>query len=165
MTRGTLEQVGARWRLRFRRELAHAPGRVWRALTEADDLAAWFPDGVRGEWRVGARLTFGSTHVGTFLGEVLRCEPPVLLEYTWGTDVLRWEIEPTTAGCALTLLDTFPEQGKAARDGAGWHACLDALAARLAGEGRVDTGAVWAMVHPDYVADFGTDAASIGPPG
>lgn len=165
MNRATVEQVGTRWRLHFRRPLDHDAQRVWRALTEPDDLAAWFPDGIDGEWRVGARLTFGSEQVGTFHGEVLRCEPPAVLEYTWGTDVLRWTIEPTDGGCVLSLEHTFAEQGKAARDGAGWHACLDALEARVDGRDAIDTSAVWSVVHPGYVSDFGPDASSIGPPG
>jgi uncharacterized protein YndB with AHSA1/START domain len=165
MNRAGVEQVGTRWRLHFRRRFDHDATRVWTALTDVDDLAAWFPDGIDGEWQVGSVLTFGSEQVGTFHGEVLRCEPPSLLEYTWGTDVLRWAIEPDGDGCVLTLQHTFAEQGKAARDGAGWHACLDALEARVDGRDPIDTGAVWAAVHPDYVADFGPDASSIGPPG
>ncbi|HEY2296925.1 MAG TPA: SRPBCC family protein [Jatrophihabitans sp.] len=165
-TRGSLERIGDRWRLRFRRELRHDPDRVWRALTSTDELAAWFPDGIRGEWQVGARLTFGSDHVGEFHGEVLRVEPPRVLEYTWGPDVLRWEIEPTAAGSVLTLLDTFVEQGKAARDGAGWHVCLDALEAHLDdAQPAADPSTVWTSVHPEYVSDFGPEASSIGPPG
>jgi uncharacterized protein YndB with AHSA1/START domain len=162
VNRGELERIGDRWRLRFRRELRHDPERVWRALTSAEDLAAWFPDGVRGSWQVGAQLTFGSSSIGEFGGEVLRCEPPWLLEYTWGPDVLRWEIEARAGGSVLTLLDTFVEQGKAARDGAGWHVCLDALEARVDGDDAPRPQ--WPDVHADYVRDFGAEGSSIGPP-
>ncbi len=166
--RGTLEEAGARWRLRFARELAHPPERVWRALTEPEHLRAWFPQHIRGEWRAGAALTFEHQEPGlgpAFGGEVLACEPPRLLEFRWGTEVLRFEIEPRGGGCTLTLLDTLAELGTAARDAAGWHACLDLLAADLDGAGPgPDAGARWAQVHPGYVEAFGPAASAVGPP-
>ncbi len=165
MADGTLEPVGDRWRLRFRRDLAHPPERVWQAITDPSELAAWFPQQVSGEWRVGSQVSFGDDAHGSFTGEVLRCEPPRLLEYTWGPDVLRFELEPSRAGCTLTLVDTFREQGKAARDAAGWHVCLDSLAAALDGAELDDSRSRWSAVHPGYVTAFGPDAASIGPPG
>jgi hypothetical protein len=65
-------------------------------------------------------------------------------------------------GTELTLIDVLDERGKAARDGAGWHACLDALAAHL--ETRPAPENRWKQVHPDYVATFGPEASTIGPP-
>ena len=40
---GRLEQVDGRSRLQFSRALGHPPETVWRALTEPEHLAAWFP--------------------------------------------------------------------------------------------------------------------------
>ncbi len=37
----------------------------------------------------------------------------------------RIELQADGAGTLLTLTDTFDDLGKAARDGAGWHECLD----------------------------------------
>ena len=56
-----------------------------------------------------------------------------LLEYRWGDDTLRFELQPDGDGTVLTFTDTFDEYGKAARDGAGWHACLDMLGFALDG--------------------------------
>jgi uncharacterized protein YndB with AHSA1/START domain len=165
---GTLEPAGDRWRLRFTRTLRHDPETVWRAITDPDQLKAWFPLSVNGEWNVGAKLTFSeeSADKPDFHGEVRTVVPPRLLEYTWGPDLLRFEIEPAPDGCTLTLLDTFDEQGKAARDAAGWHVCLDRLAATLDRDApAADTGAEWQRVHPGYVDSFGPAAATIGPPG
>jgi uncharacterized protein YndB with AHSA1/START domain len=165
MSDGTLEAIGDRWRIRFRRPLAHPPERVWRAITEPSELAAWFPQPVSAEWRVGAEVRFGDDGAASFTGEVLRCDPPRLLEYTWGPDVLRFEIEPSASGCTLMLLDTFIEPGKAARDAAGWHVCLEALVATLDGcgvAGSVESR--WQAVHPGYVTAFGPEASTIGPP-
>jgi len=163
---GKLEQIAGTWRLRFVRELAHAPEQVWRALTEPQQLRAWFPQEIEGEWEVGAPLRFRSKY-GEFDGEVLACEPPALLEFSWGPDRLRFELAPARDGeaCTLTLLDTLEELGKAARDGAGWHVCLDALEDSLAGRApAADSSARWKQVHPGYVEDFGPEASAIGPP-
>jgi uncharacterized protein YndB with AHSA1/START domain len=163
--RGKLEQVGEQWRLRFTRELAHAPEQVWRAITEREHLQAWFPHTIVGDWVVGGELRFESEY-GDFGGEVLAYEPPELLEFRWGPDTIRLELAAAAdGGCTLTLLDTIEELGKAARDGAGWHACLDRLEAELDG-GRAgeELRERWREVHPGYVDAFGPDAATIGPP-
>ncbi len=162
---GTLEDLGGRWRLRFTRELAHPPAKVWRAITEPEHLAAWFPQRISGDWAAGSKLTFSSPEGRgpDFYGEVLTAEAPSVLEFTWGTDVIRLELAPAPAGCTLTLLDTFGELGKAARDAAGWDVCLEYLASHLDGGAPVPPGR-WAELHPGYVEAFGPEAATIGPP-
>jgi uncharacterized protein YndB with AHSA1/START domain len=161
---GTLEQAGSQWRLRFTRQLAADPDTVWRAITEPEQRSKWFPDKAVGDFTVvGAPLRF--IHPGgEFDGAVLACDPPRLLEIRWGTDTIRFEIAAAGDGSLLTLLDTFAERGKAARDGAGWHVCLDNLERALAGREPVDAGSAWPGVHDRYVDAFGPEASTIGPP-
>ena len=46
-----------------------------------------------------------------------------------------------------------------------WHECIDRLEFELAGrEPDFRPGQRWGDVHPRYVATFGPDASSIGPP-
>jgi uncharacterized protein YndB with AHSA1/START domain len=164
---GRLEQADGQWQVRFTRAYAHPRDRVWRAVTEAEHLAAWFPQRITGEWAPGAELVFADPQGRgpDFTGEVLRCEPPELLEFRWGTDVLRFELAETGGGCTLTLLDILTERGTAARTAAGWHECLDRLACELAGQPvPFAAGERWAEVHPGYVAAFGPEASAIGPP-
>jgi uncharacterized protein YndB with AHSA1/START domain len=163
---GTLESAGASWRLRFTRELGHPAERVWQAVTEPEHLQAWFPQRISGDWAVGAKLTFSDPQGRgpDFDGQVLACEPPSLLEFSWGPDVIRLEIARRAAGCTLTLLDTFDEHGKAARDAAGWHVCLDLLARHLDGAAGAPPAAPWAELFSAYAAAFGPDASKIGPP-
>jgi uncharacterized protein YndB with AHSA1/START domain len=165
---GELNRTGERWALRFRRELGHPPEKVWRAVTEPVHLDAWFPQRIVGEWVTGARLVFEARdgEHPPFDGEVLACEPPSLLEFRWGTDLIRFEIVPHGRGCTFVLSDTFDEPGKAARDAAGWHTCVDFLACHLDGASAPwGAGQRWAEVHPGYVEKFGPQAAAIGPPG
>jgi uncharacterized protein YndB with AHSA1/START domain len=162
---GELEQVSGQWRLRFTRALNHPVDTVWRALTEPEQLTAWFPDGVDGDWRVGATLTFRPAGGEDFKGEVLVVDPPSVLEFTWGTDRLRFELAGTGDGCVLTLLDTLDEMGKAARDSAGWHVCIDRLGHHLDGTTPVwSDGDRWQQLNPAYAEKFGPQAATIGPP-
>jgi len=161
---GTLEQVGDQWRLRFSRHLAHTPDKVWRAVTEPEYLKTWFPQEIVGDWTIGGKLVFRSEGPD-FDGTVLAVDPPQLLEFVWGTDTIRLELTPDGDGTLLTLLDTFAEVGKGARDAAGWHVCLDNLEQSLAGQ--TPSGAAgerWRAVHPRYVEKFGPEAATIGPP-
>jgi uncharacterized protein YndB with AHSA1/START domain len=163
---GTLHPVGDRWQLVFVRPLAHPAEAVWRAVTETQHLKAWFPQPVSGEFVAGGQLTFHSEYaeVGDFHGTVLAVDPPRLLEFTWGEDTLRIEIEPSDSGCTLTFRDTITELGKAARDAAGWHVCLDGLAADLGAGPAPAMPDSWQAIHPSYVSDFGPAAATIGPP-
>jgi uncharacterized protein YndB with AHSA1/START domain len=164
---GDLEQTDNQWRLRFTRQLAHSPDKVWRAITEPVHLEAWFPNRIVGEWSVGAPLRFEyrGGEFPSFDGEVLAYEYPSLLEFRWGTDTIRFEIRPHASGCTLTLVDTFDELGKAARDGAGWHECLDNLEHHLDGTTPPwAPGERWAAVHPGYVEKFGPAASTVGPP-
>ena len=163
---GELEQKDNRWRLRFTRSFSHAPATVWRAITGTEHLEAWFPQRIVGEWDVGAPLRFESRHgeFPPFDGEAVAYEPESLVEFRWGTGSIRLEVVPTETGCRLTLLDAIDDLGKAARDGAGWHVCLEALGHHLSGTGPLAAvGERWQQVHSEYVRAFGPEAATIGP--
>ena len=166
---GTLEQRDdGRWQLRFTRMLRHPQETVWRAISEPEHLAHWFPSTIEGERIPGARLRFSfpeHTGVEPIDGEMLAYEPPSVMELRWGTDLLRFELRADGGGTELTLTDTLDELGKAARDGAGWHTCLDALEAELDGapDARDRLGR-WSEVQPRYAEMFGPQATTIGPP-
>jgi len=161
---GTLARDGELWTLTFTRRLAHTPEKVWRAVTEAEHLAAWFPQKIVGEFRTGAPLRFESSAGDGFDGEMLLFDPPHVMEMTWGGDRLRLEVRPDGDGTLLTLTDTFGELGKAARDAAGWHECLDRLEAEIDGAEPPEWGSVWRAVNPVYQERLGPDASTVGPP-
>ncbi len=74
----------------------------------------------------------------TLTGEVTELEPPHRFAFLWGDDHLHFQLEETDggAGCLMRFSVELDSRDKAARDGAGWHQCLDALARQLAGAGR-----------------------------
>ena len=165
---GTLERLDdTHWQLRFTRTLSHPVEKVWRAITEPEHLAHWFPTTIDGERSAGAplRFAFPGGQWPPFEGEMLAYEPSSLMELRWGPDIVRLELAPTEGGTQLTLLDTLEERGKGARDGDGWHTCLDALEASLdeqpAARAQMDR---WQEVHAGYIERFGPAAATIGPP-
>ena len=155
----TLQTDEGRDTLRFERRLAHAPERVWRAITEPDELARWFPSAVIYEQRVGApmQFDFGGAHgQDVWPGEVLAWEPPRVFSFGWSEDVLRFELTPTADSTLLVFTHAFAHQpGKPARDGAGWLACLDSFDALLDGTPPPSTEESWAAHHEDRLADFG----------
>lgn len=150
MQDATLETTGVRPVLRFERRLARPPAEVWRALTDRDELAAWFPcDILTDEWRSGAalRFVFRGGEANDMEGTVLECDEPHLLAFTWGEETLRFEMAPEGSGTVLVLTDELPA-GWAARNAAGWEACLERL------EGRVPVRDFWKGRFDRYVATF-----------
>jgi uncharacterized protein YndB with AHSA1/START domain len=164
---GQLIRTKDRAVLEYRRRLDHPPEKVWRALTEPGQLAAWFPTTVDGERVAGAALTFRFEHldIEPMHGEMLRFEPPALLEFTWGPDRLRFALAPDGEGTAMTFTVTLDELGKATRDGAGWHQSLEGLDGVLADGMERDYDAQhWRQLRDIYADRFGPDASVLGPP-
>ncbi len=172
-----LEELDGRPALRFERVLPHPPQRVWRALTEPEEMFAWHPTPARFEPRAGGRVDYDSKgHIaGMEDGEVTAYEEPRLLAYTWGVeeglqpDHLRWELSPHDDGCLLILVHSFSDRFKAARDGAGWHVCLDSLAALLAGQpdppgSDPDVPGPWERLNATYQEKFGISPGEATPP-
>ena len=120
--------------VRLTRYLPDPPSVVWQAITDREQLKAWFPCDViveGGRWEVGAAITFPfppEVIEMTLTGTVLAVDEPKLLSYTWGADeILRFELYPEGDGTRLVLVDQL-RAGWAARNAAGWADCLDRLA-------------------------------------
>jgi len=154
---GTLNTAETRPVLRFERGLAHAPEKVWRAITEPAELAGWFPMRVDVDLRLGGAMRFVDEHGATSDGEITELDPPRVLAFTWYGDLLRFELRPEGGGCALVFTHSFDATGKAPKFAAGWHLCLDALESQLAGEQAPAGGAMdaWDELYDDYARRFG----------
>jgi uncharacterized protein YndB with AHSA1/START domain len=133
MTNATVVTDGSRPAVRLERYLSDPPATVWRAITDRDQLRSWFPSDVvvdGGHWEVGAAITFPFAPEVidmTLTGEVLAVDEPNALAFTWGEEILRFELSAESTGTRLVLIDELPA-GAAARNAAGWENCLDRLA-------------------------------------
>jgi uncharacterized protein YndB with AHSA1/START domain len=155
---------GDRWTLIFVRTFRHPPERVWAALTEPAQLREWAPfDADRDLGSLGdATLTMVDREIREDLpASVTRVERPVLLEYSWGSDRLRWELTPTDAGTRVMLRHTVAEAPAAPMAAAGWHLCL-AVAERLLDgnpvgpiRGRDARDHGWDELHAAYAEKLG----------
>ena len=124
----------------FERRIAAPPERVWRALTEPEELRVWLA-------RAEIDLRPGGPIVLTFendpsvmLGTITEIEQGRLLEYTWSEDdvesVVRFVVEPDGDGTRLTLTHTFERVDELSGFGAGWHHHLELLEAHVEGSTR-----------------------------
>jgi uncharacterized protein YndB with AHSA1/START domain len=138
---GTYETIDGRPALRFERRLDHPVEKVWRAVTEPDELAKWFPANVTiDEMRVGGRMqfVFPDPDLPQGSGEVTDLDPPRVFAFDWdgfeeGVDHMRFELEPGAEGCLLRFTHVFDDRARASRDAAGWHVCFDRFEESLAG--------------------------------
>jgi uncharacterized protein YndB with AHSA1/START domain len=153
----------------FSRDSRHPPDKVWGALTDPEGLAAWapfVPDLALDEpGPVVLRMTDGDV-TEEHAGRVLRASPPTLLEYTWGDDLLRWELEPNGSGTRITLRHTVDDADWLARVAAGWHLCLVVAERQLDGRpvGRIvgqqakENG--WDELHEAYTRSLSGRAST-----
>ncbi len=161
---GSLHTIDGRSVLKFERRLAHPPEKVWRAITETEHLAQWFPAEMQGERKQGApiRFVFAGDEAPPENGEITEYDPPRLFSYTWGESELHWELRPDGDGCLLLFGHTFDERPNAASFATGWQLCLDWLERALSGRPEPTPAAEQAAAmrtyrarHEGYVEVFG----------
>jgi hypothetical protein len=72
---------------------------------------------------------------------VTQADAPKVLEYDWGGNNLRWELEALGSGTCLTLWHKI-DRRFIAMGAAGWHICFDVLDHLLSGTplGRIVGG-------------------------
>ncbi|HEY0944695.1 MAG TPA: SRPBCC family protein [Opitutaceae bacterium] len=159
--------------LRIVRTLPGPIERVWEYLTDPEKRARWFCGGML-EQKAGGKVEFAMVHKNlapdetppakyaevqdpgvTFEGRVLRCEPPRLLVYTFGSEDSEVTFELTPQGKQVLLVLTHrtrgaEEQAELANYGAGWHTHLAHLVAQLEGTPRPAFWARYAKLLPEY---------------
>ena len=161
---------GEKWTLILVRELRHSPEKVWQALTDPSQLREWAPFDADGSLSTaGATVkltTVGAPRPHVTETTVTRADAPALLEYNWGGNDMRWELEAAGGGTRLTLWTSIASRF-IAMGAAGWHVCFDVLEGMLANTpiGRTvgpDAMKVsgWQRLHEEYARQFGTEAPS-----
>jgi uncharacterized protein YndB with AHSA1/START domain len=154
MTDGNLETIDGRPALRFERTLAHPVERVWRAISDPEELGRWFP--ASAQWTPATGETF-EAYGGS--GEVTLVDAPHRLAWTFGGDGFSFELAAEGNGCRLIFTHVFDDRSLAAQTAAGWEAYLSRLEPHLAGGhlSEEDAHGPWQEVHERYAARFGID--------
>ena len=161
--------------LRIERLLPGPIERVWDYLTQSDKRRTWLAAGPM-ELRAGGQVenVFRNSeltrnddpppaHMAAFAehrvpGEIIACDPPHLLAYSWGgaaeagaSSEVRFELAPRDGKVLLTVTHRrLTDHGAMLNVAAGWHTHLGILADRL--EGREPEG-FW-RTHTRLVAEY-----------
>jgi uncharacterized protein YndB with AHSA1/START domain len=134
-------------------EIAAPAERVFRALTDSDQLMRWFTDTScpvkfwRMDARPGGNYSYASEKSSIVVngvsefkcrGEILEFDPPHLLVYTWIANwhlyqeketIVRWELTPTASGTHVKVTHSGLAQEPAARAdySGGWSGVVKNL--------------------------------------
>lgn len=159
-----IEKQGEAWTLVVVRDLRHPPERVWEAITEPEHLREWAPfDADRSLSVVGtAQLSTAGTPMVAEC-RVTRADRPRALEFSWGGQDLRWELEARDGGGTQLTLWHRIDKGFIAMGAAGWHVCFDVLAhlldhdpvGRIVGPDALKFEG-WQRLHAEYAEQLGT---------
>ena len=162
-----IRKDGEKWTLVLVRDLSHPPAKVWTALTEPEHLREWAPfDCDRNLGGVGtAKLsTVGATTPQVSQTLVKRADAPKRLEFSWGGQDIRWELEPLAGGGTRLTLWHNIDRRFISMGAAGWHICFDVLERLLAGHpmGRIVGAAAmkfdgWQRLNAEYAKQFGLE--------
>jgi uncharacterized protein YndB with AHSA1/START domain len=141
--------------LRVVHRYPHPPAKVWRAITDENELRQWFPASMTFEPALGAAIEFrfpGTDTVQT--GQVLEFDEPRVFAFTWAIDAIRIELVPDGTGTRLVFSQVmgggYPwTKGIAGpRNAVGWRYCLRILDAHIVGEQPPQ--------RPDMMAEMAT---------
>jgi len=135
-------------------DVAVPPARIFRALTDAGELAKWFTNEScpvkvwRMDARNGGRYSYQTVQSATVKvngvnefhceGEITEFDPPRLLAYTWVANwhddknlatTVRWELTPTNSGTHVKVTHSGLVTEKVARDDyrGGWPGVVEKL--------------------------------------
>jgi uncharacterized protein YndB with AHSA1/START domain len=160
-----IQKDGEEWTLLLVKQLRHSPEKVWQALIDPAQLREWAPfeaDGSLGAAGTTVKLTtVGAPGPHITETTVKRADAPKSLEYTWGANDMRWELEAVGGGTRLTLWTSI-DRRFISWGAAGWHICFDVLDHLLSGTplGRIAGPetmkfAGWQRLQAEYARQFG----------
>jgi ankyrin repeat protein/uncharacterized protein YndB with AHSA1/START domain len=166
---GEIRPDADRCAVRFERLYDATPEELWAALTDPEQLPGWLAHTSRFQLEIGGEIHLDFGDGDEVHGHVRDVDPGRVVEYTWDhTDeiesIVRFEIVPREHGVLLVLDHRQLPREKAAEYGAGWHAHLDMLEARLGGAAR-EFSERYHELRPAYderAAELGHDWSGVG---
>ena len=125
-------------------KLSVSPERVWRAITEADEITAWFPESIQWKARIDGEGWFGWEAHGKFAVRIEAFEAPRYMAWRWArepgkplsetdTTLVEWTLYPRQGGgTTLRLKESgFKNEKYSLGNDAGWNAELAELLSYL----------------------------------
>jgi uncharacterized protein YndB with AHSA1/START domain len=138
----------------FERHLNHPLEEVWSYLTDNEKLPKWFSELRVDELREGGVIKFDMGNGNFEEMKILELKMKSVFEYTWGDDIVRFELSKTPAGCVLVLKEKINKiTDHTPRDLAGWHVCLDVIQALLDGR-TIERKEEWKFWYEKYVEEI-----------
>lgn len=133
----TIEKVDKGYIAQFTRSLDYSIEKVWGVLTENDNLSKWMAHLEIVDLRINGLIKFnfndGSDQYEEF--KITDYENQAILEFQWGQDTVRFEIQSKESNCILILKEYITEiTDHTPKDLAGWHMCLTSFQKVLDGE-------------------------------
>jgi uncharacterized protein YndB with AHSA1/START domain len=162
--------------LKIERILPGPVERVWDYLTRSDLRRQWLAAGEM-ELKVGApfelvwrndelsnppgRRPDGFPEEQRMESRITELDAPRKIGFTWnGSGDVTIELEPLGTKVLLTIIHRrLPDRGTTLMVGAGWHAHLDALAARLSNQEVGSFWDAWIRLREEYDQRIPSDAA------
>ena len=121
-------------------DLEASPERVWKAITDQEELAAWFPDDCHWDGQVGSDAWLFWEGYGKFAARCEVSEPPRYLVWRWArtpdvpmdeshTTLVEWTLTPREdGGTTLHLKESGFEHEKSCQENdSGWDSELGEL--------------------------------------
>lgn len=137
----------------FERKLQHPREEIWAMLTDNNQLKKWFPELQAEELKNGGKFKFEMGDGSFEEMEILGFEKPAILEYTWGNDIVRFELNELKGGTELILIEKISEiTDHTPKDLAGWHVCLNVIGRLLDGVKNGSRKEEWTNWYEEYKA-------------
>jgi uncharacterized protein YndB with AHSA1/START domain len=152
--------------LRLERLLPGPIERVWAYLTDSDLRRQWLAAGEMElapgaafelVWRNGELSDTQEPRPEGFSAEhrlqsrILAVDPPHRLAFTWGTSEVAFTLAPHGDDVLLTVVHSrVPDRAMLLNVSAGWHAHLDVLSARAAGQPVSAFWSRWVALKAEY---------------
>ena len=132
-----------RWTFECSRVFPHPLERVWRAITDPNEISVWFEENAKFDLRLGGAYSFGGED-STMRGVITALDPPRFIRFSdppSGADsYFQFTLEIVDGGTRVTFthggtpgfIEGWPPPGLFA----GWHKALNNLADLLEAIGR-----------------------------
>lgn len=152
-----IEKSGNGYIAKFERNMKHSAEKVWAMLTDNEKLSQWFSELHVEELRAGGLIMFDLGD-GTYEKiKILEVKPQSVLEYTWGEDIVRFELFAEQDSCRLIFIEKINLiTNHTPKDLAGWHVCLNVIEHLLDGTEaglREDAWSEWYKKYVQVISD------------